>query len=509
MKRRWPWAVGLVVVVLLTGLVVLRSRQAPPKASTEVFRWGADEKGGAPYVYMGDNNELTGFEVDIANELARRLGMRSHFVSKSWENLPEDLMRGDIDVILNGYEWSPARERQMASTIPYYNATVRLMVPAEPPKGKAAIDSWDDLRKRNKDGSKKRVAVQRGALTETYMRKAFSNDVDILAFKEGTDNAMRLVRNSVADATVQDDLTAGYYAEHGFQDLRFPDADREVPGRGYYVMFVRPQDTDLRDRINDALRQMMEDGTLKAIYEKRGIWSNRQEGLAQLAEHWPPEDVEPERTLLDEMKILLKSAGVTVVLAFLSFPVALVCGLFIGLGRLYAPRTVSVPLTAYVEMIRGTPILLQFYVIYYLLPYAGITLSGFAAGLFGLALNYSAYEAENARAGLLAVPKGQMEAALALGMSRWRALRHIIIPQALRIVVPPVTNDFISLFKDTSICSVVAVTELTGGYEQLRIAEPDHILRLAALTTILYLLMSYPLSLVARRLEKRAAKVTV
>jgi polar amino acid transport system substrate-binding protein len=501
--------VGLLAVLLLTSLGVLWHNQAAPRASTEVLRWGGDEKGGAPFVYLGDNNELTGFEVDLANELARRLHMRSEFVSKSWENLPEDLRRGDIDIILNGYEWSPARQRRMASTIPYYNATVRLMVPAEPPAGKEAIDSWEALRRRNPDGSKKRVALQRGALTETYMRKEFANDVDILAFKEGTDNAMRLVRNGGADATVQDDLTAGYYAEHGFQDLRFAGEDREVPGRGYYVIFLRPQDTALRDRLNAALGDMIQDGTLKTIYEKHGIWSSRQDGLARLAEHWPPEDVEPERSLLDETKVLLKSAGVTVVLAVMSFPLALLCGLFIGLGRLYAPRWVSLPLTGYVEVIRGTPILLQFYVIYYLLPYAGITLSGFAAGLFGLALNYSAYEAENARAGLLAVPKGQLEAALALGMSRWTALRRVIIPQALRIVVPPVTNDFISLFKDTSICSVVAVTELTGGYEQLRIAEPDHILRLAALTTILYLLMSYPLSLLARRLERRAAKVVV
>ncbi len=507
MKRRWPWAVSLLVVVLLTCLVVLWQRQATPKASTEVLRWGADEKGGAPFVYLGNNDELTGFEVDMAKELARRLGMRSEFVSKSWENLPEDLRRGDVDIILNGYEWSPARERRMASTIPYYIATVQLMVPAEPPKGKDPIESWEDLRQRNKDGSKKRVAVQRGALTETYMRKEFGSDVDLLAFKEGTDNAMRLVRTGSADATVQDDLTAGYYAENGFQDLRFPAEEREVPGRGYYVIFVRPEDTALRDRLNVALLEMIQDGTLKTIYEKNGIWTKRQESLSELAEKWPPQNVEPERSLLDELKILLASAGVTVILALLSFPVALSSGLLIGLGRLYGPRFVAGLLTAYVEIIRGTPILLQFYVIYYLFPYAGITLSGFTAAVFGLSLNYSAYEAENARAGLLAVPKGQLEAALALGMNRWTALRRVIIPQALRIVVPPVTNDFISLFKDTSICSVVAVTELTGGYEQLRIADPDHILRLAGLTTILYLLMSYPLSLVARRLEKRSAKV--
>src|SRR5207253_6493449 len=118
------------------------------------------------------------------------------------------------------------------------------------------------------------------------------------------------------------------------------------------------------------------------------------------------------------------------------------------------------------------------YVIYFLLPWVGIYLSPFWAGVFGLAINYSAYEAENYRAGLLAIPRGQIEAALALGMSPWTALRRVIIPQAVRIVIPPVTNDFISLFKDTSVCSVIAVTELTGRYRHLLVDNPHLVIEL-------------------------------
>ena len=96
-----------------------------------------------------------------------------------------------------------------------------------------------------------------------------------------------------------------------------------------------------------------------------------------------------------------------------------------------------------------------------------MSLPEFWAGVLGLAINYSAYEAENYRAGLLAIPRGQMEAALSLGMSTRTALRRVIIPQAVRIVIPPVTNDFIALFKDTSVCSMIAVVELTGMYRFL------------------------------------------
>ena len=121
----------------------------------------------------------------------------------------------------------------------------------------------------------------------------------------------------------------------------------------------------------------------------------------------------------------------------------------------------------------------------------------------GLAINYSAYEAENYRAGLQAIPKGQTEAGLALGMSRITVFRRIVMPQAMRIVIPPVTNDFIALFKDTSACSILFVTELTRKYNELFNFNRDLIVELLVLTAGLYLLMSYPLALLAGWLERR------
>ena len=128
------------------------------------------------------------------------------------------------------------------------------------------------------------------------------------------------------------------------------------------------------------------------------------------------------------------------------------------MGRL----PLRLPLAAYVEVIRGTPLMLQLFVLFYL-----ANLPPYVAGIAGLAINYSAYEAEIYRAGLQAIPAGQMEAALALGMSRRLALRRVIVPQAVRIVIPPVTNDFIALFKDSSVCSVITIVELSKQYQIL------------------------------------------
>jgi len=233
-----------------------------------------------------------------------------------------------------------------------------------------------------------------------------------------------------------------------------------------------------------------------------------------LNEPWPPpeeaqEKVNPWPRLIRE---LLWAAGMTILLAVISFPLALTIGFFVGMARVYGPRWLGFFCGIYVEVIRGTPLLLQLFCIYYMLPeligragYAHLIgwLSPFVAGVIGLAINYSAYEAEIYRAGFLAIPKGQMEAALSLGMTKWTAIRRVTAPQAVRIVIPPVTNDFIALFKDTSACSIIFVTELTRKYNELFNFNRSLIVELAFLTAGLYLMMSYPLALLARRLEQR------
>jgi polar amino acid transport system substrate-binding protein len=162
-----------------------------------------------------------------------------------------------------------------------------------------------------------------------------------------------------------------------------------------------------------------------------------------------------------------------------------------------------------VEVVRGTPLVLQLYVIYFLIPEfaaflipgSQFSISAFWSAVLGLAINYSAYEAEIYRAGLQAVPQGQMEAAMALGMPRNLAIRRILIPQATRIVIPPVTNDFIALFKDTAACSVITVVELSKEY-YIHARDTQAVVSLGLLTAFLYLAMSYPLSVLAARLEK-------
>jgi len=504
---------------LFTGsmaLGLLATAAAPVRADAleeigrrGALRWGGDASGGAPYVFQEPGGSMTGFEFDLARLLAGRLGVESRFVQGQWDKLPQLLDRGDIDIVLNGYEWSAARAGEHPSTVPYYIYKLQLLAR----KDDGAISSWSDLRGGPGKG-RKRVGVLVASAAERYLEANCRDSVEIVPY-DGCTNAMTSVVQGQIDATVQDVPIAIHYARD-FPALR--PVDPPV-GPGYYVIFVGKDEAALADRIDEAILGAFEDGSLERIYRKYGIWNDDQKEIPAVARGWPPSsaaspsegDGKEETGLLSRLPglalRLLPPAAVTIVLSCLSMPLAMLIGLLVATGRLYGPRWLDRPLSAYVEFLRGTPLLLQLYVIFYVLPDMGIRIPAFWSAVLGLAVNYSAYEAENYRAGFLAVPRGQMEAALALGMSTWTALRRVIAPQAMRIVVPPVTNDFIALFKDTSVCSVITVTELTGMYNRLSNNEPRLVLELGLMTAVLYLLMSYPLSVVARRLEGKAKRV--
>ena len=500
--RLWLGVGAVALGVVLTSIWYLHT----PALLGEELRWGGDASGGAPYIIEAtDGAPPTGFEAELADYLAAKLKLRPRFVQRSWDMLPQDLARGsDIDIILNGYEWWPEREKAMASTVPYYICKIQLVVSPDSP-----IREWADLH-RDRSGKQLRIGVLSESAAHRYLAKSFTDrEVRIVDLSdEGITGVLTMVRQGKLDATVMDVPAALWYVRqrHGFEDLRLVDEPIEPT---YYVIYCRPADTVLRERLNDALRQAERDGTLHRILEKYGLWNEDQRELIALSEHWSPRTAGDDRPLLNRAWLLARAAGVTVILACLSMPLAMALGLLVAVGRLYGPRSLSWLLTLYVEVLRGTPLLMQLLVIYYLLPYLHIQLSEFWAGILGLAINYSAYEAENYRAGLLAVPAGQMEAALALGMSKVTALRRIVIPQAVRIVIPPVTNDFIALFKDTSICSVIAVHELAKQCQSLMTQFPDRntVIEIGAMTSLLYMAMSWPLSLLARRLERRFSRM--
>ena len=463
--------------------------------------YGADEEGGAPYFYQdAQSDRRVGFEAELMTMLGRELRVEPTFRQVQWEYLLQVLGRGEVDLVINGYELTEARARDFLATRPYYVYQLNLMARRDGP-----IRSWADLELPRPGGGPWKVGVLGMSAADTYAQRFGGQNVRIAVF-DGATNAMTAVRNGQIDATLQDGPAARFYGDQ--PDYRDSLATVGPPlGCGYYVMYLRPGEERLRDAIDAALGRLIDSGQIRLLYERYHVWNDAQESLGS-QRHPEPSHESTHRPIFDFGLLvrfgprLLAASVTTIILAVTSMPLAILIGLGVAVGRVYGPRPLAIPLGWYVEAVRGTPLLIQLFALFYLLPEWGITLSPWAAGVGGLAINYSAYEAEIYRAGLQAIPAGQMDAALALGMSRGLAIRRIIIPQAIRIVVPPVTSDFIALFKDTSVCSVITLTELTKQYSILFNSQGG-VVEFGLATAALYMAMSLPLSKLSRWAERR------
>ena len=197
----------------------------------------------------------------------------------------------------------------------------------------------------------------------------------------------------------------------------------------------------------------------------------------------------------------MHAGGVTLLVSTLSMTLAVFVGLALASGRLYGSTPLRILTTAYIELIRGTPLLLQLFVIYYGLS-GVVRLPALLAAVLALGLNYGAYEAEIYRGALEAVSRTQLEAARTLGFSEAQILRLVRGPQALRYALAPMTNDFVALLKDSSLVSVITVVELTKQTAIYATNVGSWIVP-GALCAIVYLAMSLPLARLARRLERR------
>jgi len=200
---------------------------------------------------------------------------------------------------------------------------------------------------------------------------------------------------------------------------------------------------------------------------------------------------------------LLRGALLTITVSLLSFALALVLGLVTGLARISRVAPLRGVAACYIQFIRGTPLLLQLFFIYYVLPYGGIVLSPFVSGALGLTLNYGAYMAEVFRSGIQAIPKGQWEAGQSVGMSRRLLMRRIILPQAFRIIIPSIGNFFVSIFKDSALVSVITMRDLMFSGQLLASATYKHF-EIFAEVAVIYFLISYPTAKFVEWVEVKA-----
>lgn len=472
------------------------------------LRWGADSQGGAPYVFQDptDPNHLIGFEVELAGLLGKRLRMRAIPIQAQWDKLLELLARGDFDIALNGIEVAEEKKRVVLLSRPYFSAPEKL-----------TVRKGDEKAPRSLEALKGRlVGTLPGSMAERILTRA---GAEVKTYEGGQDTIYADLKLGRTDAVLLDAPIAIFYGEI---EPEFENAPGEFGSVEYAIAF-RLDDDETRGKVDAALEALIKDGSLRALYERWGIWNPATARLLGDPDPSPraaPEELERWRAAVGKLPpfwervttrypqvlpLFLKGALLSLAVSTLAMGLAIALGILLAMGRRYGPKPVSLACVTYIEFFRGTPLLVQLTMVYFGLPELGLKLSPFVAGVVALGLNYAAAEAENYRAGLESVPAGQLEAATVLGFSRRQALRFIVAPQAVRIALPPMTNDFIALLKDSSLVSIVTLTELTKTYTTLASSMRDH-LGLGLLVALVYLAIGLPFAQLARAAERYFAR---
>lgn len=470
-------------------------------SGADELKWAADAESGAPYVFYDAKNptQITGFEYDLVQRLAKKLGKEPRFVQNAWDGLILGLGRGEYDIAINGIEITEERKRNVLFSEPYYSTFLQLVVR----ENETRFKTLSDL-------SGYKVGTLNGALSEKVLRA--ENGVEVLPY-ESESNAHQDLLLSRSDAVLFDAPIAKYYSE---VDSRFKILP-SVIGSITYGIAISKNNPELHKIINRALQEMTASGELREIYERWAIWNP---ATALLFNDLTPTRLSPvafanyksnlnlNRGFTEKLDIYRKTFPIlgqaalkTVQISLLAMIVAVVSGLLLVSARLYGGAWLRTLVVAFIEVVRGTPLLLQLFFIFYALPSLGIEFSPFWAAVLGLGVNYSVQECEIYRSGLMSVHQNQIEAAKLLGLSPWQSFWAVQVPQAFRISLPPMTTDFIALIKDSSLVSVITMVELTKSYSTLAATYYDYV-GFAVIAALLYMLIGMPFVLLSKRLER-------
>lgn len=481
--RRWAMAaIALVLMVVTLGACGSSSDATGIERIQQngVLRIGT-EGTYAPFSYHDPaTNELVGYDVEVAKAVAERLGVQPVFVETPWDSIFAALGADRFDVVANQVTITEERQSLYDLSEPYAIGEGVIVTRADDD----SITSLDDLSGRTTAQS----------ATSNWAQVARDAGANVEAV-EGFTQAITLLNQGRVDATVNDSLSVyAYLAGTGDTSVKIAAQTGEQSEQG----FAANKDSGLMDAINGALDDLQADGTLAQISEKylnEDVAGGSEASAATAPSAW--------QLILDNLWPMAKATiTATIPLTIISFVVGLVIALAVALARLSNNRVLSAIARFYVSVIRGTPLLVQLFIIFYAFPELNITIDPFPAAVIAFSLNVGGYAAEVIRAAILSVPKGQWEAAETIGFGYATTLRRIILPQAARTAVPPLSNTLISLVKDTSLASTILVTELLRT-AQIAAAPTFEFFALYGAAAVYYFIVCQILSFAQTRVEGR------
>ena len=447
-----------------------------------------------PFEYINDEGEPDGFDMAVIKAIGKAEGFDVKITNMEFKSLIASLATGSLDAVIAGMTVTEERQQSVDFSDSYYTATQCIVIPKD-----SDISSLADL-------NGKKIAVQEGTTGDILSTPAEDNDIitdentEVQRFKKGTD-AIVALNNGGVDAVVIDKNPAENFVANNKDTLTLIEDDTSTEE---YAIAVGKGNTELLEKINSGLATIKEDGTFDAL-------------VAEYIEGNDTSSDPQERTFLENLKyvfvdtngyqLMLNGLGVTIGISFAAGILGIVLGFILALMKLTETRkkrktVLSRIAGAYIDIIRGTPAMVQLLIMFMVIfrsRYAAV------AAILSFGINSGAYVAENIRAGILAVDVGQMEGGRSLGFTYGETMRYIILPQAIKNVIPALGNEMITLVKETSIVGYVAIVDLTKAGDFIVSRTYQAFLPLIAVAIVYYIIvkiMTKILAVIERRLRQ-------
>lgn len=484
--------VRLLVLLALLGLTLGLGGPAAAdnEGSPRVVKVGT-ESVYPPFSYRdAETNELTGFDVDVLEAVAEEAGWEVEWVEAPFDALFPALDSDRIDVIANQVTITGEREARYLFSTPYTYSRGVIVTAADTDD----ISTLDDL-----DG---RTTAQTASSNWAQVAKDAGAQVE---YVQDFGPGVELLIQGRVDAIVNDNIAVlDYLASSGTDEVKIAgNAGDEVLEQ---ALTFRQSDPELQQEADEAIKTLTEDGTLRQISEDYfGADVTVEGGTDDVAV-----EERDSRTRWEVVKdtawpmfVGLVKANIPLTIA--SFVLGMVLAVAAALARLSSIRVLDWIARAYISVIRGTPLLVQLFIVFYGLPQIGVDLDPYPAAIVALSLNVGGYAAEVVRAAIMSVPRGQYEAATVIGMDYGQSMRRVVLPQAARIAVPPLGNTLLSLIKDTALASLILVPDLFREAQVTAAATAEY-LPLYVMAALYFWVVCWLVSVAQGPLERRLGR---
>ncbi|UXV53855.1 ABC transporter permease subunit [Staphylococcus aureus] len=421
---------------------------------------------------VNGKTEYAGVDIDLAKKIAKDNNLKLKIVNMSFDSLLGALKTGKIDIIISGMTSTPERKKQVDFSDSYMMTKNIMLVK------KDKVNEYKDI----KDFNNKKVGAQKGTEQEKIAQTEIEN-ASITSLSRLPDVILALKSGKVEGAVVEKPVAEAYLKQNpklGISNVKFNEEEKDT------VIAVPKDSPKLLSQINKTIKEVKDKGLIDKYMTNAANAMNDDSGF-----------------ISKYGSFFLKGIKITILISLIGVALGSILGAFVALMKLSKIKVVSWIASIYIEILRGTPMLVQVFIVFFGITAAlGLDISALVCGTIALVINSSAYIAEIIRAGINAVDKGQMEAARSLGLNYRQTMKSVIMPQAIKNILPALGNEFVTLIKESSIVSTIGVGEIMFNAQVVQGISFDPFTPLLV-AAALYFVLTFVLTRIMNMIEGR------